>query len=216
MDSLNETKTYQPDGLISGDYPLQHKTFTLLSGQSLARGAVLGLIALGAATVTPDDVNTGDGVLTPAAEIKGALTQVGTYHLVCITEAANGGTFAVFAPDGSRLADAEVAVAYAGDHLNFTISDGANDFDIDDVIDVVIAAGSGKAKQSLTAAVDGSQNPVSILATAADASDADVEVPGYVSGQFDPNYLVLTDTGHTEATLKAAFEGKPIFLRAAI
>jgi len=216
MGSLNETKTFTPDGLISGDYPLQHKTYTLASGQSLLRGSVLGLIALGAVSVEADGGNTGNGVLTLAEEPKGSLTQAGDYLAKCIVEAANGGTFALFAPDGTRLADVAVGVAYVSDHLNFTLADGANDFDIDDLVTITVAEGSKKATQSLLASVDGSQRPVAILADAADATDEDIKVPGYVSGQFDPNYLVLAGTGHTEDSLKAAFEGQPVFLRAAL
>lgn len=214
MGSMNETKTFTPDGLISGDYPLQHKTYTLLEGQNLLRGSILGLALLGDATV--GGAGTGDGVLTPAGEVKGALTQVGVYKLNCVTATTNGGTFAVFAPDGSRLADAKVGVAYVSDHVNFTIADGPNDFIAGDTKTITFAAGSEKAVQSNKTALDGSQHPVAILPEDADATAGDIEVPGYVSGQFDPNFFVLTGTGHDEASLRAAFNDKPIFLRAAV
>jgi hypothetical protein len=214
MGSMNETTTFNPDGLISGDYPLQHNIYTLATGQSLLRGALLGVISLGAAVV--GGAGTGDGILTPAAEVKGPLTQVGVYSLLCITAAANGGVFAVFAPDGARLADATVGEAYESAHVNFTIADGAADFVVGDTRTITFAAGSGEVVQSLSAALDGSQHPEAILAETADATAAAIKVPGYVSGQFDPNYLIMAETGHTEASVRKAFADKPIFLRAAV
>lgn len=36
--------SYTPDNLIAGDFPLKSRSMTLLSGQNLARGAVLGVV----------------------------------------------------------------------------------------------------------------------------------------------------------------------------
>lgn len=214
MDGLTETATLTRTNLVNGDFSLVHKPFTILTGRSLKRGAVLGLLLLGAATVAKVDGAAGGGTLTMAEAPYGVLAQQGVYRAVCVAEATNAGTFAVFAPDGSRLADAEVGVAYVSDHVNFTIADVGADFDLGDTFTISIAAGSGKAVKCLTTARDGSQRPVAILAVAADATDADVEAPGYVSGQFDPTEMDLADTGWTADTLAAAFGDKPIFLRA--
>ena len=65
---------------------------------------------------------------------------------------------------------------------------------------------------SLAGAVDGSENPIGILATPAAAAAADVVAPVYKSGQFDPSKLVY-GAGHDEASVKLAFEGTPLFLR---
>lgn len=214
MDGLTETATLTRTNLVNGDFSLVHKPFTILTGRSLARGTPLGLVTLGAASVEKLAGATGGGTLTMADPALGALAQPGKYRAVCIAEAANGGTFAVFAPDGARLADASVGVAYEGDHVNFTIADVGEDFDVDDTFEITVAAGSGKAVKCVKTAVDGSQHPVAILAVAADATDADVEAPGYVSGQFDPTEMDLAGTGWTADTLAAAFGDKPIFLRA--
>ncbi|MFN4229838.1 head decoration protein [Parvibaculum sp.] len=214
MDGLTETATLTRSNLVNGDFPLVHKPFTILSGRSLLRGAVLGLVLLGAPTVEADEGNTGGGTLTLAETPLGSLAQLGDYAVKCIAEAANGGTFAVFAPDGTRLADAVVGVAYVSDHVNFTIADVGEDFDVDDLFTITVPAGSGKAVKCVKTAVDGSQRPVAILAEPVDATEEDVEGPGYVSGQFDPTELDLTGTGFTAATLAAAFRDKPIFLRA--
>jgi len=72
---------------------------------------------------------------------------------------------------------------------------------------------SGKLTLSLTAAIDGSQVPVCILVDAADATAADKVVPVYKAGQFNPTALVY-GAAHTAATVGAAFDGTPLFLRA--
>lgn len=56
---------------------------------------------------------------------------------------ANGGVFSVVDPDGIRLADATVGVAYTGDHIKFTIADGAPDFIVGDGFDVTAVITSG-------------------------------------------------------------------------
>lgn len=216
MPSLTETTVFSPDGLISGDYPIQHEVVTVKAGRSLKRGTPYGKITLGAAASVAGAGNQGGGTLTLDATPYGALAQAGDYIVTCIAEAANGGTFSVFAPDGTRLADAIVGVAYAGDHVRFALADVGADFKLDDSFTITIAAGSGEAVLSVAAALDGSQRAAGILAEDVDATLGAVKAPGYVSGQFDPAFLVLTDTGHTVDTLRTSFAGKPIFLRAAI
>lgn len=36
--------TYTPDGLIAGDYPIRTRLVTLITGENVVRGAVLGVI----------------------------------------------------------------------------------------------------------------------------------------------------------------------------
>jgi hypothetical protein len=214
MDGLTETATLTRPNLVNGDFPLVHEPFTILTGRTLLHGTAIGLVLLGAATVAKADGFVGGGTLTMAEAPYGVLAQQGVYRAVCIAEAANGGTFAVFTKDGNRLGDATVGVAYVSDHVNFTIADVGEDFDVGDTFTITIAAGSGKAVKSLTSARDGSQRPVAILAERTDASDEDVVAPAYVSGQFDPTEMDLAGTGWTAETLAAAFGDKPIFLRA--
>ncbi|MCP4352297.1 MAG: head decoration protein [Desulfobacterales bacterium] len=71
---------------------------------------------------------------------------------------------------------------------------------------------TGKIVKSLAAASDGSKDPIGILVEDVDASAADVIAPVYKAGVFNPDSLTL-GTGHSEATVKAAFEGTPLFLR---
>lgn len=70
---------------------------------------------------------------------------------------------------------------------------------------------SGKWVLSLSASSDGSEVPRAILAKAIDASSGDVDGPVFKSGTFNPTLLNI-GTGHTVATVKAAFEGTPLFL----
>jgi hypothetical protein len=92
--------------------------------------------AIGAVTA---GANTGNGA--PGAATLGAAAEIGTYQLRCITAAANGGVFSVITPSGVRLKDLTVAVAYATDHINLTIADGATDFIVGDSFTVAVTEG---------------------------------------------------------------------------
>lgn len=41
---MTETATYDPTGLIAGDFPLKHSPVTVASGAAVVRGAVLGVV----------------------------------------------------------------------------------------------------------------------------------------------------------------------------
>lgn len=72
---------------------------------------------------------------------------------------------------------------------------------------------SGKYVLSASAASDGSQTPLCILAEAADATAADVTVKAYFMGEFDAA-LCSFGAGHTAASVDAGFaaSGRPIKL----
>lgn len=203
-------ETYTPDNLISGtETAAIVRAGVLLSGQNLLRKTVLGAITrvLGAATF----VGTGNGTLTGVALKKA--TQLGDYLIECITAAANGGVFSVVAPNGDRLADAKVGVAYANDEIAFTLNDGVTDYIVGDKFTIPVTAGSGKLKKLDKAAVDGSQNPVLILAEDCDASAGDKPCVGYETGIFNPAALILAD-GTVAADIETALRLRGIFLRA--
>lgn len=74
---------------------------------------------------------------------------------------------------------------------------------------------SGKYNLSLSAAVDGSQTPVAILAEAVDASGGDVtNVPVYIKGDFNTNALTI-GTGHTAASITDTLRDGGIYIKAA-
>lgn len=139
---------------------------TLNSGQNLQAGTVLGrLITAAGAKVS----GTGDG--TVGAVTVGTGAQIGIYVLTCTAESANAGTFSVRAPDGSYLPPLTVAVAYASDQISLTVADGANDWDIGDVIHVTVTGGDYEALDP--AATDGTQVARGILYGPVNATDAD-------------------------------------------
>lgn len=145
---------------------------TVLSGQNLAVGTVLGKATIGALSETHVG-NTGNGVMTIDAVTPAlANCQVGAYKAVCIAAAANGGTFEVFDPQGNSLGTVAVGATFAN-QIKFVIADGAADFIVGDTFLITVAAGTGKVTILTPAALDGTQNAYGILTSSVDASAAD-------------------------------------------
>jgi len=90
------------------------------------------------ASALADGDNTGDG--TVGSLTADSTAPVGDWTLRCVSEAANAGFFIVIRPDGTvDPGGATVGVAYNGTNgLNFTIADGAEDFDIGDEFTVTV------------------------------------------------------------------------------
>lgn len=151
---------------------LSRETVTVLSGQNLKAGHVLGKVAVGTATGAAVSGNTGNGTIGTMSA--GATAKAGVYTATCIEPAANGGTFTVEDPDGVNVGTAVVGTAFAGP-VNFTIADGATDFVAGDRFTITVAAGSGKYKEYNPANTDGSQTAVAILYAAVDVTAADTE-----------------------------------------
>lgn len=139
MPSLTETG--HAGGFILRDSPRSRDNVTVLSGQNLKAGAVIGkvLLAAGRAAI-PAVVGTGNGLMS--ALFAGPEVEPGNYVVTCITAAANGGTFSVVTPKGKALPNAVVGTAYRSRHINFLISDGSTDFIVGDVFTVAVAAGA--------------------------------------------------------------------------
>lgn len=207
-------ETYTPDKLISGtEIAAIIAACAILTGQNLARGTVLGAVT----RVAPDPAvgtagggNAGAGTLTGV--VLGRLTKLGVYTVACVAAAAGAGIFSVVDPDGERLDDAVVGVAYANDHLGFTLNDGNPDFSVGDTFTIEVAAGSGKCKKLDKTAVDGSQRPVGILAEAVDATAADKPGVRYETGIFNPEALILA-AGTTVADIEADLLARGLRLR---
>ncbi len=152
------------------------ESITVLAGsgsdRTLAIGEVFGKRTKSDVVAAADGGNTGDG--TAGAVTLGSKAEPGTYTLTCIAVAVNAGTFQVQTPNGYRLPDLEVGQAYAGDHLNLTLSDGAADFVVGDKFTVDVS-GDGKVLALDLSGVDGSQEAVGVIAddvTAPDGADA--------------------------------------------
>jgi hypothetical protein len=145
---------------------------TVLSGQNLAVGAVLGKITAGTCPSTGTaGTNTGAGTCTGVTA--GKKVKVGTYTLTCVHVVAGGGLFSVKDPDGNALPDAVVGSAYTNDQINFTINDGDPDFAAGDTFTIAVPAGSGKVVAVNVDAVNGSADAYGILTADCDASLAD-------------------------------------------
>lgn len=181
MATLNESNILSD--VILSEHPANkysRDAVTLISGQNLAIGAVLGKITIGAATsAVKSGGNTGNGTLTMDATTPIlANAQPGVYTVRVITASANAFTARVTAPDGDVLGDVSVSGAGGSgtfsNQIKFAIVDGATDFIVGDGFDVTIAAGSGKVTAVNFAAIDGSAVAFGVLGEAVDASLADV------------------------------------------
>jgi hypothetical protein len=197
------------DDILGEGFPLLSQVITLAiaSAATLARGTVLGLVTVGAATAAKVS-GTGDGDVAAAAVTLGKYAQPGVYRLVCTAEASGAGTFSVQTPTGQMLQPLTVAAAYVSDHINLTVPDGANDWDIGDVITVTVAAGSGEAKAYSAAAVDGSQAAALILADTVAVGAAAVKAVAYRTGVFRRAKLTGLD-----AAAVAQLDARNIFVR---
>lgn len=118
---------------------------TLLAGSGAARilpqFALAAAIALGAATVTPGAVvGTGNGAIGVVTADAGA--EAGTYQVVIIEPASNGGVFEVIRPGGELDGTGTLGAPFNG-RINFTLADGATDFVAGDRIPVVVSYADG-------------------------------------------------------------------------
>lgn len=147
------------------DQNFSRRKYTLAGGSGSDRvvqvGQVLGRRLFGTPTGAAG-TNSGNGGIG-SISLK-SLAKLGTYSLVCVAAATNGGRFSVVDPDGIRLADALVGVAYVGTHLGLTISDGTNDFVVGDSFTVTVPEGDKKLVPIDFSAVDGTQRFHSIAA----------------------------------------------------
>ncbi len=195
---------------------LSRDTVTILAGQNLKAGHVLGKVSVGTATGAASTGNVGNGALTNVSVGTGG--KAGTYVIDCIEPAANGGTFAVEEPGGSIIGTAQVGTPFVG-AINFTLTDGTTDFAAGDRFTVVVSGGSGKYKEYSPANTDGSQTAVAVLLDAIDATAADKD--GIViARQAEVNAAELVwFAGATDAQKKTGtnqLKNQTIFARVAI
>ena len=201
------------DKLIAGEGLRIVRKGTLLSGQNQPRGAVLGRVTLGAASsaVKASGANAGGGTIT--LDVTTPILDkaiAGVYTVRCAQVAANLGLFAVTAPDGRALGVAQVGQTFANE-IKFVLADVGTDFALGDGFDVTIAAGSGKLKLAVAAALDGSQKPECVLAEDRDASGGDKECVYYEKGDLAEAGLTF-GAGHTADTVREALRQRGINL----
>lgn len=123
-------------------YPSREK-ITVLSGQNLKAGAIIGRVSKGIGRLSiPVVAGTGTGTVTNV--YSGPEVQVGNYVMTCTAAVANGGVFSIVAPDGTALEPLTMTPGAAGTtkyrsrHINFTITD-ATDFVVADVFTFVVS-----------------------------------------------------------------------------
>lgn len=120
------------------DASFNNEAVTVLSGQDLAAGAVLGLISKAiAAAPIPAIVGTGTGAMTALSF--GPAVQTGSYVVTLLATSATA-AFSVVAPDGTALPNGAVGTAYTSEHINFLVS-SAGTMTIGDSYTVVVTAG---------------------------------------------------------------------------
>lgn len=145
---------------------------TVLSGETLVAGAVLGRVTVGAATPAAFAGNAANtGAIASVTLSAGA--KAGVYKVVIIEPATNAGKFTVEDPDGITIGSGTVGVEFAGGGLTFTVADGATDFSAGEGFTITVAAGSGKYRECDPTNTDGSQTAVAVLFDAVDAAAAD-------------------------------------------
>ena len=164
--------TYPFEVILSEGESIAREKVTLIAGQDLAAGTVLGQITKGAITVgAVTFVGTGNGTCTKASTAYSTAAVSGNYVAACVEKTTDSGLFTVRRPDGTIDGYAVIGTAYDG-QVKFTIADGATDFAQGDAftIPVTVAAASLKYTLHDNAATDGSEVAAAVLLTATNAT----------------------------------------------
>ena len=169
---------------------------TVLAGQDLIMGSVIGKIKVGAVPTT-GTVGTNTGAVTCTGVTGGNKTKVGVYTLRCVTVVASGGVFSVKDPDGEALPEANVAVAYTNPAINFLLNDVGADAALGDTFTITVPVGSGKVKELNLAGIDGSEDAFGILTAGAGTTDSTQKQVAYTSGGVAELLAGETLTGET-------------------
>lgn len=141
------TETQHAGGFILAEImgQLARSAVTVLSGQDLAAGAVVGRVTRGIGRVSiPTVVATASANGTVSNVFAGPEVEIGNYVLTCTAAVAHGGVWSLVTPSGRALPaltmtpGAGGSTNYRSRHLNFTITDGSTDFAAGDVFTFVV------------------------------------------------------------------------------
>lgn len=120
------------------------EAITVLSGQNLKAGAVVGRVTKGIGRVSiPTVVGTGNGTVNTV--FAGPEVEVGNYVLTCTSAVTHGGVWSLTTPSGKALPaltmtpGAGASTVYTSRHINFTIVDGSTDFIATDAFTFVVS-----------------------------------------------------------------------------
>lgn len=166
------------------------EVITVLSGETLVAGEVLGKVTKAAATATADPANTGNG--TMGAITVGAGSKVGVYKLTFVDPGSDAGAFMVEDPDGINIGQGDAGTEFDAGGLTFTLADGATDFAAGDQFSITVAAGSGKYVAYDQDGTNGSETAAGVLFDAVDASSDDAAGVALVRGPCQVNAGEIT------------------------
>jgi hypothetical protein len=161
------TLTLTPGGGGTTAYASTHLSFSITDNTDFEVGDKFTVVVTAAGT--PAIVGTGTGLMSGVS--LGKYAQLGTYKVRVVTTSSSS-VLEVTAPDGSALADGKIAVAYTGDHVNFSVADGGT-MTANDYYNIVVAnqsAVTGYYYAYDPTAVDGTQDPCAVLVEAAAAA----------------------------------------------
>ncbi|VAW81816.1 hypothetical protein MNBD_GAMMA13-1159 [hydrothermal vent metagenome] len=153
----------------NGDY--SREAITVLLGEKLVAGAVVGAVNTGTAAAVADSGNTGDGTMG-AITVSGS-AQAGDYRLTFLDPAVDAGAFVVEDAAGISYGTGDVAAPFSGGGLSFTLADGAVDFVAGDAFTITVTVSATKYKEYDPTNTDGSEVAGGVLFGAVDASTAD-------------------------------------------
>jgi len=187
---LNDLLKYEMENNQSRDQ------VTVLSGQALAMGSVLGKITAGTVPTT-GTAGTNSGANTCTSVTGGVKVKPGVYTLRCVTAVASGGVYTVSDPDGMALPSANVGVAYTSNQINFTLNDAGGDAVVGDSFTITVPAGSGKVKEINFSGIDGAADAFGVLVNGTDTTDTTKRYIAYTSGGVEELQVGTTVTGAT-------------------
>lgn len=194
--------------LSEADGARSRENGTLLTGETVVAGQVLGAVEVGTAAAVADAGNTGTG--TFGAITVGAGAKAGVYHLEIIEPGTNAGTFILEDPDGIEVGTGTVGVAFSAGGIGFTLGD-ATDFVAGDGFKITVAAGSGKLRAFATANTDGSQHPRAI-ALYGNTASADLPI-SYIARDAEVNLKSLTYPSGQDSAVIAGLLTRGIIAR---
>jgi hypothetical protein len=172
---------------------------TFVEGTILARRAVAEAVTI--ATITR--AGTSNGTVTLATVVGGStVPKVGAYVLTCIEAIANGGVWKLVDPDGALVsgyllmtAGAGAATVFEAGGLQFTVTDGTNNFEVGDFTTLTVAA-DGKLVPFVSTGAGGVQVPCAVLTyEVTKAAGGDLPCRVLIGGQVNRNRLIIDADG---------------------
>lgn len=201
--------------LIKATYSLNGAVLTVTAAAIGTGGNALTLatsdgtaFTLSGATLSGGTANT--GTATVGSISAGAKLKTGNY-VITLTSSTQG---TVVDPGGAVIGTMTMGTAFTDPQINFTVTTGGSPAAGDSFV-LAAAAGSGQYVLATAAALDGSQNPLAILATTTDPTSGPQAAGVYIMGEFNTNAMTFGE-GISIAAAKASLRSLGIFLKNAV